>query len=297
VLIQTKSFGAVTLDHPAHLSRKIACKQCHGPGPVRKPEFTPKTAHEACVGCHRDHERGPTKCRECHIVPPSQNQAPIQVADAKESAAAGSARPASGAEGASKALVVASSAGPSAAPTAGKASVAPVAAAAPSAPASLGADVTDSAPGGFVRAVGVGYSGLRSSGQDFTTGVAFFLTAHEERFLFVQSFERTIGGLGGSGGRTLGLTGAGVTLPLRGRFNMLAVGVGGFDAAEKPTATVLPAAGLRLGVEWMGRQSCVSLWATGVTDLIRSTDSVTHDTIGGTTFSLTMTAGFVLDRP
>jgi hypothetical protein len=78
---------------------------------------------------------------------------------------------------------------------------------------------------------------------------------------------------------------------------MLAVGVGGFDATEKPTATVLPAAGVRLGVEWMGSRSCVSLWATGVTDLIRSTDSVTHDTIGGTTLSLTLTAGFVLDRP
>ena len=80
VLIPTKSFGSVQLDHPAHLGRKISCKTCHGAGPVHKPEFTPKTAHEACVGCHRDGERGPTKCRDCHIVAPSPSEGAIQIA-------------------------------------------------------------------------------------------------------------------------------------------------------------------------------------------------------------------------
>ena len=70
VLIPTKSFGSVQLDHPAHLGRKISCRTCHGAGPVHKPEFTPKTAHETCVGCHRDGGRGPTKCRDCHLVWP-----------------------------------------------------------------------------------------------------------------------------------------------------------------------------------------------------------------------------------
>jgi len=288
VLLQTRSFGAVTLDHPAHLARKIGCKQCHGPGPVSKPAYTPRTAHETCVGCHRDQDRGPTKCRDCHVVP-AKSEAPLQVASAAEGsgspkvlAAAPSALSATASAGSGAAL------GPSASPPG-----APAATVA-SAPGSLDAPVSSR---GFVRAIGVGYSALHSTGEKVATGVAFVLTAHEDGFLLVQSFERTIGGLGGVGGRTLGLAGAGVTLPLRGRFNVLAAGVAGFDAPEKPNATFLPAAGVRLGVEWMGNQSCVNLWATGVTDLVRGVDSVTHDPIGGTTFSLMLSAGFVLDHP
>ena len=311
VLLQTKSFGAVTLDHPAHLARKIACKQCHGPGPVRKPEFTPKTAHEACVTCHREREHGPTKCRDCHIVPPSQSDVPVQVAagDAagrqptKDTGQAGASL-AQRVDGSSKALVASAStsAGVSAsttstAPVGAAAPAAPVGAPTPAAPASFVVEDPGSTQAGFVRAISLGYSGFRSSGDGYTTGIAFVLTAREDRFLLIQSVERTLGGVGGAGGRTLGLAGAGVVLPLRGRFNLLATGVGGVDAPEKPTANILPAAGVRLGIEWLGRQSCVSLWATGVTDLIRSVDSATHEQIGGTTLSLALTAGFVLDRP
>lgn len=311
VLLQTRSFGAVTLDHPAHLARKIACKQCHGPGPVRKPEFTPRTAHETCVTCHREREHGPTKCRDCHIVP-SQGDAPVQVAagevagkqlakDAGQAGATGAPR----ADGAPRALVASAgvsastgasaSPGPSAIAGASSTSSAPVGAAAPAAPASFVDEAPAPSHTEFVRAVSVGYSGLHSSGN-YTTGIALVLTAREDNFLLLQSVERTIGGIGDAGGRTLGLAGAGVVIPLRGRFNLLATGVGGVDAPEKPSASILPAAGVRLGVEWLGRQSCVSLWATGLTDLVRSVDPVTRESIGGTTFSLAMTAGFILDH-
>src|SRR5512133_2102318 len=66
VVLQTSYYGTITLDHPAHLARRISCKKCHGPGPVRKIEFTPRVAHERCVDCHRVAARGPTQCHGCH---------------------------------------------------------------------------------------------------------------------------------------------------------------------------------------------------------------------------------------
>ena len=36
---------------------------------MAKIEFTPRIAHDRCLGCHREEKRGPMKCRECHAVP------------------------------------------------------------------------------------------------------------------------------------------------------------------------------------------------------------------------------------
>ena len=66
----TRSFGTVTIDHRAHLARKAHCADCHGKGPVTKIEFTPRLAHDRCIGCHREQKRGPMSCRECHEVKP-----------------------------------------------------------------------------------------------------------------------------------------------------------------------------------------------------------------------------------
>jgi hypothetical protein len=79
VVRDTKYYGTVTIDHRAHLARRAPCKACHGPGPVQKMKFTPKIAHERCVGCHQAVAKGPDKCQGCHVQPP-----PPQLAAAEE---------------------------------------------------------------------------------------------------------------------------------------------------------------------------------------------------------------------
>src|SRR5512134_861710 len=81
VVFETKMYGTVTLDHRAHLARRVACRSCHGEGPVRKlaGSFGPKVAHDRCRGCHLEISRGPTDCRGCHVKPPPP---PVEVAAA-----------------------------------------------------------------------------------------------------------------------------------------------------------------------------------------------------------------------
>jgi len=68
--------GTVTFDHQAHQKRTdcatchhtkeyAKCKSCHGVDakiPKAKNAF-----HTTCKGCHKKIEKGPTKCKECHI--------------------------------------------------------------------------------------------------------------------------------------------------------------------------------------------------------------------------------------
>jgi hypothetical protein len=293
VELKTKSFGTVTLDHPAHLARKAACKACHGPGPVAKPEFTPKIAHERCVGCHRDGERGPTKCRECHNVPaapiePTEGRTTLAV-DGAPGATTAVKQPASGA-------LVASATGPNSGPAAPPGPIAgrPAATApGPAAPSSMSEFASSpSEPPEFMRIVGVGYSMLNSGGGDVVTGPAFLLMAREERVLVVHTLERSVGA---TNGRTVGLVGAGLALPVYGRWSALAIALGGFDAPEKPEAKFLPAAALRVGAEWLGRKMCYTIAATGMSDLTRPTTAL-GEQIGGFTFSVSVTAGLVLDE-
>src|SRR4051794_39916869 len=66
VLTGRGTFGEIHFDHEAHLARRIACRICHGPGPVHKPELSPSWGHETCRACHVEQKRGPTSCRDCH---------------------------------------------------------------------------------------------------------------------------------------------------------------------------------------------------------------------------------------
>ena len=66
VVLQTKTYGTITVDHAAHLARRTACRSCHGDGPVAKISFTPRQAHDTCRACHVDLKAGPTDCRGCH---------------------------------------------------------------------------------------------------------------------------------------------------------------------------------------------------------------------------------------
>jgi hypothetical protein len=259
VVRQTKSFGTVTIDHRAHLARRTPCKSCHGPGPVSKLKFTPRTAHDTCIGCHRDEQRGPTGCRQCHVVPAPPSPASEIVA------AAGAPGGAPGAPGL----------GPPA-----TASVPPPASATEVVPAR-----TESA-----RVLALGGSMIASSDHASIMAPAAVFSLRDEHVLFTTSVEL---GSAQKDGRTLGLIGGGLVLPVHGRFNALAAVVGGVDAIQGPSVSLLPAVGLRAGVEWLGERYCAGLQVTGLTDLTRSRNEF-NETIGGTSFSAMATVGIVL---
>ena len=67
VVRDTRYYGTVTIDHRAHLARRASCRSCHGTGVVSKLVFTPKVAHERCIGCHEEKSAGPTQCQGCHV--------------------------------------------------------------------------------------------------------------------------------------------------------------------------------------------------------------------------------------
>jgi hypothetical protein len=131
---------------------------------------------------------------------------------------------------------------------------------------------------------------IASSDHGSIMAPAAVFTLRDEHVLFTTSVEI---GAAQTDGRTLGLVGGGVVLPVHGRFNALAAVVGGIDAIQGPSASLLPAVGLRAGVEWLGERYCAGLQATGLTDLTRSHNQF-NETIGGTSFSAMATVGIVL---
>lgn len=271
VVRATRSFGTVTIDHKAHLARKAHCKDCHGAGPVAKIEFTPRIAHDRCLGCHREEKRGPMKCRECHAVPDPAAPPPQQLAGKLPAAAAGQKLAAAGAT-------------PTVAPTSTLGSAAPGTA------SITGAERFPSfeapAPGGrgFTRVLSIGYSAMGGAGQGTATGPAVFFSARDDTMLVSLSIEHP--------GRTLGLIGAGVVQPLKQRWNAVYTLLGGFDATQTPSLAVMPAVGARAGIEWLGNRTTVGLSLTGVTDLVRRTDPLGNQ-VGGITFALSATVGWV----
>ena len=277
VVRATRSFGTVTIDHKAHLARKAHCKDCHGAGPVAKIEFTPRIAHDRCLGCHREEKRGPMKCRECHSVPDSAAPPAQQLAGKAPAAAAGQKLAAAG----------------TTPPLASTPSLGSVLAAtgAPTGTASItGAERFPSfeapAPSGrgFTRVLSIGYSALGGAGQGTATGPAVFFSARDDGLLVSLSIEHP--------GRTLGLLGAGMVQPLKQRWNAVYTVLAGFDAAQTPSLAVMPALGARAGIEWLGNRTTAGLSLTGVTDLVRRTDPIGNQ-VGGVTFALSATIGWV----
>lgn len=262
VVRQTGYYGTVTIDHRAHLARRVTCKACHGPGPVTKIEFTPRVAHERCVGCHRVAQRAPTECRGCHVLPPAD--APPVVAAAPAGKAAGAAGEAVAGD--------ASPAGPA------------LAAAAPPG-GNLG--VNEAASGSLRRVVGVG--GAAGAGL----GPAFHLSFRHGGAVVEHSVDRLSGRDDAS---TMVLVGGGVARPLRRDLDLVAVGLGGIDVAERPAATVMPALGGRVGVEWAPPSSwvvhSVRLSVTGLYDLANR-DTLGRE-VGGAHVYATLITGFRL---
>jgi hypothetical protein len=276
VQLETRSFGTVELDHAAHLARRTACRACHGPGPVTKiGRFEPKVAHERCVGCHKQEAKGPTACRDCHAV--AAPSTAVVASDSTRAAAAG-ASPTTWAEPGLAAPLAASGAIPS---EVGALRPAPLEADGPRRPAR------------FLRVLGVGYAVLGGSGQDLSTGPALSFSMREGDVLLLYALERG-SARSGSGGRTLGLVGAGLSHPIGNGWSAFAAALGGFDAGESPVS-VVPTLGLRAGLEWLGRRITFSLGATATADLARQSTSAGGEA-GGPTFSLGATVGYVLTR-
>jgi hypothetical protein len=281
VVRQTRSFGTVTIDHGAHLARRSACKTCHGPGPVTKLEFTPKVAHERCIGCHREQQRGPMKCRECHILKekPAELADPgVQVASAlapgvtmREAMALVKAPAAAGGAPSSAAKLGGPSA-PGGAPIPG-----PV-------PPAEGGAASDT---GFTRVLGIGCSVSSGPGRSASAGPAFTFDARDGDLLLLLSVERS--------GGTLGVLGVGAIFPIHRSFNFFLTGLVGFDAVDQPQPSMMPAIGARAGVEWLGSRTSVALAVTGVSDLTRSTTAL-GEQLGGFTASVGVTAGIVLGK-
>jgi hypothetical protein len=213
VVRETRYYGTVTIEHEAHVARHAPCASCHGPGVITKPVYTPKLAHDRCVGCHAREERGPQKCQDCHVrtSPPSSQLAAASTLGGGE-------------------------APPRPAPAPPELDAANVASA---------MEAFDRPPRRarepFVRNLEVGLAG----GAGLGLSVRF--ASHQDWFVFSQSVDA----LRSSGdGRTVALLGTGLTTPLNRDTFLEASVVAGFDAVDLPVVVVFPALGLRTGVEF-----------------------------------------------
>jgi hypothetical protein len=232
VVLATRYYGSVTLDHQAHLARKIHCKACHGPGPVRKIAFTPKAAHERCRDCHVAGQRGPTGCRGCHAAQPQR----ALVADL--------AVPGLGGDRGAPAEA------PPPAPPPGPGVLAALAAPEPSVP--------------MRHAVYV--SGAAGDGA----GLSAQVVSRQAAFQVSHTVDLLVGG--GARSRTALLVGAGVPVALPHALALTAEAVAGADAVERPGVRLSAALGGRLGLEWTpawSRGTTLRASVTGLADLFR----------------------------
>lgn len=309
VVLETKTYGTVTVDHAAHLARRTACRSCHGDGPVSKIGFTARQAHDTCRACHVDMQRGPTDCRGCHVLPPT-----VTAAAPAEPPPAATALPAPPPPASAGAPVTATSRGaaatggaitPSAsAPAAALADPAPGARPSGPATASLPApppppylgEVEEDPDGELVpfrQTVEIGMIVLGGSEQSAGVGPSFRLVSRDGRAVMMHSLESS-GGL--RTGRTMLMIGGGAVLPLQPRLALLVVGLGGMDAAGTDL-WLLPAAGVRVGLQWtraLPYVDTLSASVSGISDLVRRRDAFGAK-VGDLTFSFTLSAGYALN--
>jgi hypothetical protein len=210
-VVRQTYFGTVTIDHAAHLARHARCVQCHGPGPVRKiRKFTPKIAHERCVGCHQQLAKGPERCTGCHVKSPAP-----EVASA-------------GAEG-------------MAAPPPPPAVVEPDPANVASALAAFDKPETLLTAEPFHRRLEFGLAA--GSGL----GVSVRFATHHDWWVMAESVETL---RADENARTLALMGFGYLRPANKGTVVEVSAVGGLDLIDRPITAVFPALGARAGVEW-----------------------------------------------
>lgn len=256
VIRQTRYYGTVSFDHKAHVARRHACKACHGQGVITKVLYTPRIAHERCVGCHTTQQRGPTKCTGCHVrnEPP-----PVMVA------------------------VAAALPEVPRVPAPNPAHLAAALAALEAVDAPRPGDGRLFVKDPFHRAIEVGLAAGTG------TGVTLRVASHQDRFMVTQGLDRVSSG---ARARTLGLLGAGIYRPVAKDVWVEGLGLVGFDAVDRPVVALFPALGLRAGVGWRPpgrffRQVNASLTTT--VDLARRAFG---REIGGITFYGTIATGF-----
>jgi hypothetical protein len=257
---ETGYYGTVSIDHRAHLARRAGCKTCHGPGPVTKIEFTPRLAHDRCVGCHQTAQRGPTDCTGCHVKREAETQLASATAGPKGAGAPGSPAPA-----------------PVAEPSAAEGSI--------SAPAPAVQEVLASAQ--MVRRLDVGLA----AGSAIGASLGFSFAS--ESFLLEQGIDRLSGA---DDVRTFVTFGAGIARSLRRDLQLVALGLGGLDAVAKPASGLMPALGGRVAVEWTPPRSWVvqtlRFSLSGVVD-VANRQALGRD-LGGTHVYATLSTGFQL---
>ncbi|WP_243336556.1 cytochrome c3 family protein [Anaeromyxobacter soli] len=312
ISLKTRTFGTVTVDHPAHLARRAHCVSCHGEGPIQKIEFTPKLAHERCRGCHKEQQAGPLTCRGCHALPAAAEK-PLVAEHAAAPPAVGGARADRG-TAAGAAAGVASGAAPdrSTIPSSPAPATSPATRVASTSPGTISpatvrvastssgparatpvaritgeasADPTNPLNVPLRRVLEVGLAG----GSGF--GPAVRLLSRQENAVLSHSFDR----VGGGRARSLGLLGIGKCFSVQEGVDVFALGLGGIDVVESPAATLLPAAGARIGVLWSVRHrfvETIDVSFTGVADLARS--HPLGQEVGGATFFATIAAGVPL---
>lgn len=293
VVRKTRYYGTVTFDHRGHLARRAPCASCHGVGQVTKIEFTPKEAHDRCIGCHREEQAGPTACKDCHV---------------KDTPAAVLAIPGAGQPAATPSTPVAGAAVPPSTPVAGAAVPPATAVAGAAVPPSTPALVPSHGPAAATQATPSELAQLAidtdgGRGRQFTRsmelgvtagpglGPSFRVVAREHGLTFTQSVERVNGT---DDARTLGLLGAGISRVLVPQLRAEVLAVGGFDAMLRPSVRFTPALGARAGIAWLPRRwriDAVQLSVTAVADLLDgeggSPGDVTFLTTLGTEFAFT----------
>jgi hypothetical protein len=255
VVRETHYYGTVTIDHRAHLARRAKCFQCHGPGPVRKIEFTPKIAHERCIGCHQAQAKGPDKCKGCHVKP---EPPPEELAAAAQAAAAAAEPPPPPQPNAEN--VAAALASFDAAPTA------------------------DRRPDPFAKRLELG---LAAGGDGVGLSVRFVST--QSYFVLAESLESM---RSGSTARTMLLFTGGVCRPFTRDIMIETTAVAGLDVFDRPVTAAFPALGLRTSAQFRQPAPFLQHLSASLTWTADLTRHAFGQDVGGYALFMTIATGF-----
>jgi hypothetical protein len=220
---------------------------------ITKILFTPKIAHDRCIGCHRESSAGPQKCAGCHVKPPPT---PEEIAAAKAAAEPEKPPPSPEPDPANVASALAEFDRP--------------------------ADWRKSEP--FMRHLEVGLAFSGSAG-----GLAIRYAAHQNWLVLTESVEAL---RGENQGRTMVLGAVGLCDPGSPRRVFEVSAVGGIDIVDGPITAAFPALGFRGGVEFRQPAPFLQSLHASVTGLWDLSQTAMGQQVGGAQFYFTVGTGF-----